>query len=199
MSKLIIAPGRARLKIPTVFDKIDQNQTAVVTRSPEWRISFDTIAAGNIKVSSGDKYIELYGWTTETSRYVSGDLNGKLFISGSSSNSDLVVIIPFGPHGPKLEGYMYNGTLIEETKIARFASMQGTGTAILLYTFEDCRIVRFIHCVRYYMLFLQVQSKKVHHWKYDQEKGTNKGNKMTSVHFGTGKVEESSLTKSDDK
>lgn len=192
-------PGRTRYKIPVVGTSHKGPQNAVITWTPEWRISFDKHAKGNIGVSSGTLYVECYGWTTETSRFSSGDLNGKLLVSGSSCNSDLVVMLPFGPHGPKLEGYMYDGTLIDEIKITRFAWKQGTSSSVMNYLFEDCRIDKFVHCMRYYVLYIHVQSKTVHSFVHEQDTGKYKGNKMTYVHFGTGVVKQQKLNQSKEK
>lgn len=192
MSKLVVIPGRTRLKIPTVFDRQYVDQSAIVTRSPEWRVSFDKIANGNIKTSSG-QYIELYGWTTESSRYISGDLNGKLFVSGSLKNTDLVMIIPHGPHGPVLEERMYHGTLIKELTISRFAWKEGASSAILSFLFKDVRIVRFQHNPKYYIVWAQVRSKTTHVWVYQQDTGKAKGNKMSFVDYGTADTEQQKI------
>lgn len=185
MSRLVVIPGRTRLKVPTIFDRKQGDTSAVISRSPEWMVSLFPLTKGNITVAGSKNFIELYGWTSEASRYVSGDLSGTLLTSGSVKSSNLVLIIPPGPHGPKIEAQMYKGTLLAKIIILRLGWTQGINEKFQELQFEKARLVGFQQNMQYLVISAQVAKKANDITVFSQDTGKSSGHKLSSVNYST--------------
>lgn len=187
MSKTVILPGRSKFRVPTIFDRENSSSSAVVSRSPEWMISFGALTKGNVE--KFDDYIELYGWHSESSRYVSGNVSGSLFTSGSVKNSDLVVIIPPGEHGPKLELQMYNGKIVPKVSILRLGWSEGNIEKLQEVTFDTVRLIGYQQNIQYLVIFAQISGKKNDITVHKQVDGKASGHMISSVDIDANKLE----------
>ncbi len=201
---LIRVPGRAwpsdkaSLKVPVVFNDETETQSAVISRSFEWVVSFETLAVSNVKFKSGIQFIELYGWTFATHRYVSGNMTGSLYTSGSVQSENLVLIVPHGSHGPKIEAWMYHGKIFKEVYVARFGWTEGKCVPIQVHKFTFVRIVEFRVNMKYYVIQLQVRSKETDVTIFNQETGAEKGHKKSTTVYGEAKMTIAASIKDDE-
>ena len=171
--------------MPTVFDRENASSSATVARTPEWMISFGE--KGKELTSSGvdkfDGYVELYGWHSESSRYVSGDVSGALFTSAAVKNSDLIVVLPHGEHEPKLELWMYQGKNIKEVNIVRLGWTEGEIKVFQQIKFKVVRLIEYQQNVQYCVFYAQVQSKNNDITVFKQQDGTASGHKISDINF----------------
>lgn len=188
-------PGRKGGLIPTVLDQRKSEVGSVWSHSPEWVVSMGPpLTSGNFPISGSNNFIALYGWTAESSRWVSSDVSGTLLTSGSIQHSDLILLIPPGPHGPKIENWLYLGKLIETLIIKRLGWTQNENgeepKVLQTITFTKVRLLGFQMTVRYYIVRAQILTKKNDITILEQTSGKPKGHNVTSVNYSTSKMED---------
>ncbi|MDR1908257.1 MAG: hypothetical protein LBQ43_05380 [Holosporales bacterium] len=186
MSQLIITPGRTRIKIPTILGVHDEHSSAIVSRSPEWMISIDALCKGTVEAF--DTYIDLFGWFSESSRYVNGDLAGSLFSSGSVKSSDLIFVIPNGEHGPKIEQQLYSGKLVKELIVVRLGWTEEKNEMLQKITFGGVRFLRYQQNIQYLVVYAQISTKENDIQIFQQKDGTAAGHKISSVEYDSNKL-----------
>jgi hypothetical protein len=186
MSQLIVTPGRTKLKIPTIFPTDEEPSSAVVSRSPEWMISIDKLC--NSTVEGYLEYIDLFGWFSESTHFISGDLAGSMFSSGSIKNSGLIFIIPNGEHGPKIEQQLYSGKLVESLIIVRLGWTEKKNEILQKVTFGGVRFIRFQQNVQYLVVHAQITSKENDIQIFKQKDGSASGHKISSVEYDSNKL-----------
>jgi hypothetical protein len=186
MSQLVTIAGRFRLRIPTTLDQELTSDSSVVSRSPEWMISIDKVCKST--VDSFEEYINLFGWISESSRFISGDLAGSLFTSGGIRNSNLVFMIPNGEHGPKIEQQLYEGKLVKNLTIVRLGWTEGVKQVLQKITFSNVRFVGFQQNIQYLVVFAQITSKENDIQVFKQEDGKAAGHKISSVDYSKNKL-----------
>lgn len=192
-------PGRKGGLIPAVRDQHESEVGAVWSRSPEWVVSIrgktgTNLTQGTFTIGTEDNFIALYGWTSESSRWVSSDVSGTLLTSGSIQHSDLVLLLPPGPHGPKIESWLYQGKIVESLIIKRLGwSMNDNDSeprVLQTITFLKVRLLGFQMTVRYYVVRAQITEKQNDITILNQVDGMPVGHNATSVNYSTLKMQE---------
>lgn len=190
-------PGRRGGLIPAVHDQRKGEVGSVWSHSPEWVVSIrgktgTNLTKGNFPVDTEDNFIALYGWTSESSRWVSSDVSGTLLTSGSVQHSDLILLIPPGSHGPKIESWLYQGKIVESLIIKRLGwSMNDNDSeprVLQTIKFLKVRLLGFQMTVRYYIVRCQVTEKQNDITVLNQVDGLPKGHNATSVNYSTSKM-----------
>jgi hypothetical protein len=183
---VIITQGRLKYKIPTTLHKNDV-LWATTSRSPEWMVSMDNLCKSTVE--SYLEYTILLGWFCESSRYINGDLAGNLFTSGAIKSSDLVIVIPNGEHGPKIEQRLYSGKVIQKLVIVRLGWTEGKNEKLQQITFGEVRIIGYQQNVQYLVIYSQITSKENDIQIFKQKDGATSGHKVSSVDYSTNKLE----------
>lgn len=176
---IVRLPGYRSERLATV--KPGPGRPGMHKRTPEWMVSFSTLSAAllggtpalqlglgkklitsffdKIKATSSvDKlsgFTEVFGWFSEMSRYVEGNMSGCLLDMSGVHNSPLVLMIPSGSAAATLENAMYQDTVIQCIMLIRVGFINGKLQVMQAILFQHCRIVRFqqqldrliIHCV----------------------------------------------------
>lgn len=175
------------LVIPVVFDNAE-GSSASVSRTPELLISATKLTESKNLPSEYSKFIELYGYYSEKSRYVSGNLAGSLVSSASVKANELVIIIPNGVHGPLLEERIYNGKLITQITIERIGWIEGEIKKMREMEFHDVRLISYQQNISFLTISCQfsIESLKIN--KFSQENGTPQGSKVGGFDFRKGKM-----------
>ncbi|MDR1208313.1 MAG: hypothetical protein LBJ89_03100 [Holosporales bacterium] len=186
MYRLITTPGRAKLRIPTVLTSEEDTSSAIVSRSPEWMISIDALCKGTVEGFA--EYIHLFGWFSESSHYIDGDVAGSMFSSGSIRNSGLVFIIPNGEHVPKIEQQLYRGKLVDKLIIVRLGWTEDKNEILQQVTFGGVRFIRYQQNVQYLVVHAQITSKENDIQIFKQKDGSASGHKISSVEYDSNKL-----------
>lgn len=190
-------PGRRGGVIPAIHDQRKSEVGSVWSHSPEWVVSIrgkpgTALTKGNFPVDTEDNFIALYGWTSESSRWVSGDVSGTLLTSGSVQHSDLLLLIPPGPHGPIIESWLYQGKIVESLIIKRLGwSMNDNDSeprVLQTIKFLKVRLLGFQMTVRYYIVRCQVTEKQNDITVLNQVDGLPAGHNATSINYSTSKM-----------
>lgn len=175
---IVRLPGFRQERLATVVH--GPTEPGMHKRTPEWMVSFSTLSEAllggtpALQLGLGEKIVtglmdkikatssveklsgftELFGWFSEMSRYVEGDMSGCLLDMSGVHNSPLVLMIPSGTAAATLENAMYKGTVIRCIMVIRVGFIRGQLQLMQAILFQHCRITRFqqqldrliIHC-----------------------------------------------------
>lgn len=211
-------PGRNNEKLGIV-NTVKNEISGVQKRTPEWMISFHKISAGlligtsglSLRLGSGvipvfcdpigassttnylEAFTELFGWNSESYRYVGGDVSGSLMTSASVQNSPLTIMIPAGAFAASAENAMYKGTEIDFITIVRLGYIKGSLNILQTIVFSDCRIIKFQQQLNKLIMHFSILKKQTHISAFCQD-GMFAGKAVGSIdlennfHIGEGRA-----------
>ncbi|MDR2464542.1 MAG: hypothetical protein LBD36_02980 [Holosporales bacterium] len=172
--------------LPTIQNFSD-TQWATTSRSPESMVKIDDLCKSTVEDYC--EYTILFGWFCESSRYINGDLAGDFFTSGAVKSSDLVIVLPNGEHGPKIEQRLYSGKVLEEVIVVRLGWTEGKNEKLQQITFGGVRVVGYQQNVLYIVIYLQITRKENDIQMFKQKDGSADGHKVSSVDYAMNKLE----------
>lgn len=182
---VIVTQGRLKYKIPTTLHPGDDGCTTA-SYTPEWMVSIDNICKSTIE--NYIEYITLHGWHCGSSHYVNGNLAGAFYPDIGNHSSTLVIIIPNGQHGPKIEQLLYSGKVIKQVTIVRLGWTEGRNEKLQQITFGDVRIIGYQQNVQYLVIYSQITSKENDIQIFKQQDGVAAGHKVSSIDYRTNKL-----------
>ncbi|MDR0633124.1 MAG: hypothetical protein LBF84_03220 [Holosporales bacterium] len=162
--------------------------SATVSRTPEWVIMFD----GGLTASTLEEYpdfVVLLGFFSEQSRYVSGNVNGSIFTSGSVQGGEYIFILQNGEHGPKLEQQMYSGKNVPCVRLIRLGWSEGALSVLQTITLTVVRITRFMQNIQYIVIVVQAGARTNDISDFNQADGACAGHKISTVNYSENKLE----------
>jgi hypothetical protein len=150
--------------------------------SPELLCSADKIFKGSVK--GYEAYSIIYGYRVISSGCIVSDLSSSLRVQGSLETSPLVLVMPNGEYGPKVETQLYNGKLIEKVTIVRLGWTEGVLQELDKQVFSTVRVIGFNHNMRFIAMALQYTKKETDIQVFNQLDGKATGHKVASVDYG---------------
>ncbi|MDR3285729.1 MAG: hypothetical protein LBS83_03535 [Holosporales bacterium] len=172
-----LAPIPKRFKIAT---SEQESFPTTISNAIEWIVSLDDLCKSDIEEYA--KYTELLSWFFEASRFSSCNLPGKPTY-GAIKNSDLILFLPNGEHGPKIEQQLYSGKYITKAVIIRLRWVGGKKQVIQKITFNNLRIIEFQQNIQYITAFFQIKDKESDIETFSLEDGTSLGHKVSNLKF----------------
>lgn len=161
-------PGRRNERILVV--NTHPQTEGIQKRTPEWMISFNdlspmfltkamalknsngvsvvsTLIEGDVDtrstVKGAEYFTELFGWNSESSRYVAGYVAGALFSSASIANSPLSVMLNAGALPATAEDALFKGKIFKAITIIRLGYIAEALTVMQTISFINSRMIRF--------------------------------------------------------
>ncbi|GHS96489.1 hypothetical protein AGMMS50296_2680 [Alphaproteobacteria bacterium] len=183
-------PGRSvsfrNTRVTTILDRYGTDNTTTV-QTPEWMVSLDDLCKSTIE--GYKKYTNLYGYFSESSRYIAPDLSENLFMSSAIKAAELLLILPHGEHGPKIDWKVFDGTIIKKATIVRIGTTEGTVVPLQILTFETVRFTGIELNIRYIAVSAQFAKKTNDIQVFKQSDGKAEGHKISSVDFNKNNLE----------
>jgi hypothetical protein len=188
MEKRFILPsigGDRDLTVPIYRE--EKPQEATVSHTSGWMVDVNDVTAGNVEAFP--TYVELFGYFSKLSRFVSGNVSHALFTSGSVKLSEVIFVIQNGEHGPKIEHKMYSGTIIPFIKIVRLGWSQDALSILQEITYTEVRVVFFSHNIQYMVFGIQARTRTNDISEFQQIDGVCSGHKISKMNYSENTLE----------
>jgi hypothetical protein len=149
----------------------------------EWLISLDNLCKG--QTPDFEDFAPLLGWRAQSYMFVSEDLGGNA-THGALSNNNVIMILPNGEHGPKIEQQLYGGKLVTKIVIVKIGWIGSELQTFQKITFSKARIIELCQNIRYLTITARILGKESDFQDFSYD-GKPKGHKVNSIDFSVGK------------
>jgi hypothetical protein len=145
--------GNSNLRLPIIGSPTDES----TVKSPEWMVKIDELLTSH--VLGFNNYTELLGWHAQSSRESNCNISSALPMSATLKHSDVILVLPNGPHAVPLETKMNTGSPLDTVTIARLGHVKVAKVKLQTIEFTKCSIKAFQQELDRLVIHLAVSTK----------------------------------------